>query len=79
MRNDRLLFVAALILAVVLLVVAVIYVFEPAHALPSFFPGHSPSNRHHLKHGFAALLLSIAALVFAWFRSGPTRTASPRR
>ena len=62
------------------MVVGVIYMVENAHALPSFFPGHSsqPSTHHHVKHGIAALLLGLACLAFAWFRTGPRdRTATP--
>ena len=42
---------------VLLLVVAIVYFAEPAKSLPSFFPGHDAAmNRHHAKHGIAALL-----------------------
>jgi hypothetical protein len=45
--------------------------------LPSFFPGHDAgSDHHHTKHGIAAFLLGIACFVFAWFKSGPRRTAT---
>ena len=78
MRNDRLLAVAAVVLGVVLIAIAVVYWAEPAHSLPSFFPGHDAgSNHHHTKHGIAAFLLGIACFVFAWFKSGPRRTANP--
>ena len=76
MRNDRLLAVAAVVLGVVLIVIAVVYWAEPAKSLPSFFPGHEAgSSHHHAKHGIAAFLLGIACFVFAWFKSGPKRTA----
>ena len=38
--NLRPLIIPAVILGVVLIVVSVIYFAEPAHSLPSFFPGH---------------------------------------
>ena len=77
MRNDRLLAVAAVVLGVVLIAIAVVYWAEPARSLPSFFPGHAAgSNHHHTKHGIAAFLLGIACFVFAWFKSGPRRTAT---
>jgi len=76
MRNDRLLTIGAVVLGVVLIVIAIVYWAEPARSLPSFFPGHtSGSSHHHTKHGIAAFLLGIACFVFAWFRSGPKRTA----
>ena len=71
MRNDRLLVVLALVVGTVLIVVGVIYWVEPARSLPGFFPGHQAgSGHHHVKHGIAAFLLGLAALVFAWFRTG---------
>ena len=78
MRNDRLLAVAAVVLGVVLIAIAVVYWAEPARSLPGFFPGHDAgSDHHHTKHGIAAFLLAIACFVFAWFKSGPRRTANP--
>jgi branched-subunit amino acid ABC-type transport system permease component len=75
MRNDRLLATIAVILGVVLIAIAVVYWAEPAKSLPSFFPGHDAgSSHHHTKHGIAAFLLGIACFVFAWFKTGPTRT-----
>jgi hypothetical protein len=29
-----------------------------------------------VKHGIAAFVLGLACLVFAWFRTGPKRTAA---
>lgn len=74
-RNDRLLVTLAIIVGVALIVIAIVYWVEPAKSLPGFFPGHeSGSGHHHAKHGIAAFLLGIACLVFAWFRTGPSRT-----
>jgi NADH:ubiquinone oxidoreductase subunit 5 (subunit L)/multisubunit Na+/H+ antiporter MnhA subunit len=72
----RKLIIPAVLLGVVLVVVAVIYFVEPAHSLPSFFPGHvstssSEANHHHTKHGIAALVVALACFAFAWFQSGP--------
>jgi multisubunit Na+/H+ antiporter MnhB subunit len=78
MPKSRLLTAAAVVVGVALIVVAVVYWVEPARSLPGFFPGHqSGSNRHHVKHGIAALVVGLAVLAFAWFQSGP-RTA-PRK
>jgi hypothetical protein len=39
-------------------------------------PGHeSGSNRHHVKHGLAALILGLAAFAFAWFQTGPSSSS----
>ncbi|HSC73464.1 MAG TPA: hypothetical protein VLB89_04805 [Gaiellaceae bacterium] len=73
MRNDRLLAALAAILGVALIVIGVIYIALNEHDIPSFFPGHvsHPSSHHHVKHGIAAILLGLACLAFAWFRTGP--------
>ena len=76
-RNDRLLIGLAVVVGIVLIVIGIIYWVEPAKSLPGFFPGHQAgSSHHHVKHGIAAFLLGVACLVFAWFRSGPNRTAT---
>ena len=73
MRNDRLLAVLAALVGFELIVVGVIYIALNEHDLPSFFPGHvsHPASHHHVKHGIAAILLGLACLAFAWFRTGP--------
>jgi hypothetical protein len=77
MRNDRLLVALAVIAGIALIAVAIVYWVEPASSLPSFFPGHQAgSAHHHVKHGIAAFFVGVALLVFAWFRTGPKRTAS---
>jgi hypothetical protein len=77
MNGDKLLTWVAVALGTVLIAVAVVYWIEPAKSLPSFFPGHTAaSNHHHVKHGLAAFLLGLACYAFAWFRSGPKRTAT---
>jgi uncharacterized membrane protein HdeD (DUF308 family) len=76
MQNDRLVAAVAVVVGIVLIVVAVVYFAEPAKSLPGFFPGHQAgSAHHHTKHGIAALFVGLAALVLAWFRSGPKRSA----
>jgi hypothetical protein len=71
--KNRKLIVPAVILGIILLIVAGIYILEPASSLPSFFPGQEAgSSHHHVKHGIAAGALGIACLIFAWFQSGPS-------
>jgi hypothetical protein len=79
--NRRTLVPLAVIIGIVLLVVAVVYFVQQAHALPSFFPGHvstgdKEATTHHVKHGIAALVLALAAFAFAWFASGPKSEAT---
>jgi hypothetical protein len=75
-RSSLLSGIAALV-GLVLVVVAVVYWVEPAHALPSFFPGHEAgSDHHHVKHGIAALVVGLACLVYAWFQTGERQRAA---
>jgi uncharacterized membrane protein HdeD (DUF308 family) len=80
--NRRLLAGAAALVGVVLIVVAVVYFSQPAHSIPSFFPGHvsagdSEASHHHTKHGIAALVVALACFAFAWFQTGP-KASTPR-
>ena len=79
-NSFRKLVIPAVLVGLVLIIVAVVYFAEPAHSLPSFFPGHvsstdSEAAHHHTKHGIAALVVALACFAFAWFQSGP-KTAS---
>jgi protein-S-isoprenylcysteine O-methyltransferase Ste14 len=79
MPNSRLLIALAVVLAIALFVVAGVYFAEPAKSLPSFFPGHAVgSTTHHVKHGIAAVVVGLALLVFAWFATGPRKSAAAR-
>ena len=76
MAKNRSLVLPAVIIGVLLLVVAGIYLAEPAKSLPSFFPGHAAgSTHHHVKHGIAAIVVALAVFAFAWFQTGPSRQA----
>jgi uncharacterized membrane protein HdeD (DUF308 family) len=82
MGNSRAVVALAVVAGVVLLVVSGIYFVEPAHSLPSFFPGHVGANsseyaHHHVKHGIAALVVGLGCFVFAWFATGPRSHAAP--
>jgi uncharacterized membrane protein HdeD (DUF308 family) len=74
--TQRKLIIPAVVIGVLLVIVAIVYFAEPAHSLPSFFPGHvsggsGEANHHHAKHGIAALIVGLACFAFAWFQSGP--------
>jgi drug/metabolite transporter (DMT)-like permease len=76
-RYRKWLVALAIVLGTALIVVAVIYWVEPAGSLPSFFPGHEAgSSHHHVKHGIAAFLVGLACFAFAWFNSGPKKSAA---
>jgi drug/metabolite transporter (DMT)-like permease len=62
------------LLGVVLIVVAIVYLAEPAHKLPSFFPGHTAhGTRARTKHGIAAAVVAVLVLAAAWLTSGRKR------
>ena len=77
----RRLIVPAVVLGIVLVIASIVYFVEPAHSLPSFFPGHvsassSEANHHHSKHGIAALVVALGCFAFAWFQSGPKTSSA---
>lgn len=81
MTQNKALIPLAVLAGIVLLVVAGIYFAEPAHSLPSFFPGHvgagnKDAAHHHVKHGIAAVAVALGAFAFAWFAGGP-KTQAP--
>jgi len=56
--------------------VAIVYWATPARDLPlPNFLGHENSSTHHIKHGIAAFLVGLALFAFAWFQSGPKKSA----
>ena len=80
--NARALSILAVVIGVLAVAAAAIYFAEPAHSLPSFFPGHvstssSEAAHHHTKHGIAALVVALACFAFAWFATGPKAGSAP--
>ena len=72
MTKRPTLIVPAVLAGLLLLVLAIVYWVNTADSLPSFIPGHEAgSAHHHIKHGIAAAILGIGALVFAWFQTAP--------
>ena len=72
MQKRRNLIIPAVIIGIAFLALGVLYFAEPAKSLPSFIPGHQAgSTHHHVKHGIAAVVLSVGCFIFAWFQSGP--------
>lgn len=56
------------IIALLFIVVAVIYLVEPAKSLPSFLPGHiAGSTGHHPLRATGSLVIGIVFAVGAWF------------
>lgn len=70
-KNPKLI-LPAVLAGLALLVVAGIYIADPASSLPSFFPGHEAgSSHHHVKHGIAAAVVGVGAFIVAWFQTEP--------
>jgi hypothetical protein len=61
---SRLVMVVLVVLGIVAVVVGVIYLVEPIHSLPSFFPGHAPHGQgHHHIRGYLAIAVGIILLI----------------
>jgi uncharacterized membrane protein HdeD (DUF308 family) len=53
-------------LGILAVVVGVIYLAEPIHSLPSFFPGHALHGQgHRHTHGYAAIAVGVVLLIIA--------------
>jgi len=58
--------VVLVVLGILAVVVGVIYLVEPIHSLPSFFPGHAPHGQgHHHIRGYIAIVVGIILLIIA--------------
>lgn len=64
----------AVCVGILFLVAAGVYFMTPAHALPSFFPGHDMTSTKHIKHGIGAVGIALACFAFAWFKTGKKST-----
>ena len=60
-----------IVVALVFIAAGVIYLTQPAHALPGFLPGHQAGvARKHTKHGLASFGVAVVALLGAWLTTG---------
>ena len=60
--------IVLVVLGIVALVVGIIYVIEPVHSLPSFFPGHTSSGKglgHHHTRGYVAIGVGVILVIVA--------------
>jgi amino acid permease len=70
--NKTLIISLAVVVAIACLVLAGVYWTYPANQLPHWLPGYNATDTApHVKHGLAALILAVAAGIFAWFQTGP--------
>jgi preprotein translocase subunit SecY len=66
--GRTLLAVILAIIAVIGIVVAIIYLAEPAKSLPSFIPGHiAGSSGHHPLKATGSFVVGVIFAVGAWF------------
>lgn len=67
----------SIIIGIVLIALAIYYWVTPAGSLASFMPGYEPGIATvHFKHGLAALIVGVAAFIFAWFQSAPKKVSA---
>jgi NADH:ubiquinone oxidoreductase subunit 5 (subunit L)/multisubunit Na+/H+ antiporter MnhA subunit len=61
---SRLLGVVLVVVGILAVIVGIIYLIEPVHSLPSFFPGYAAhSNLHHHDRGYAAIGVGIILMI----------------
>jgi amino acid permease len=58
----------AIVLALALIAVAIVYWVVSAGSLPSFVPGfEAGSDRVHMKHGIVAAVAAVVVFAIGWF------------
>ena len=58
--------VVLVVFGILALVAGIIYLVEPIHSLPSFFPGHAAHGQvHHHIRGYIAIVVGIVLLIIA--------------
>jgi NADH:ubiquinone oxidoreductase subunit 5 (subunit L)/multisubunit Na+/H+ antiporter MnhA subunit len=63
---SRLVMVVLVVLGILAVVVGIIYLVEPIHSLPSFFPGSASHGQvHHHVRGYVAIVVGIILLIIA--------------
>jgi uncharacterized membrane protein HdeD (DUF308 family) len=58
--------VLLVVLGILAVIAGIIYLVEPVHSLPSFFPGHAAHghNHHHIR-GYIAIVVGVILLIIA--------------
>lgn len=73
---SRLVMLVLVVLGILAVVVGIIYLVEPIHSLPSFFPGHAAhGNGHHHIRGYIAIVVGIILVVVAAVAGRSRRSA----
>jgi NADH:ubiquinone oxidoreductase subunit 5 (subunit L)/multisubunit Na+/H+ antiporter MnhA subunit len=56
--------VVLVVLGILAVVVGIVYLVEPIHSLPSFFPGHALHGKsHHHIRGYIAIVVGVILLI----------------
>ena len=68
--------VVLVVLGILAVVVGVIYLVEPIHSLPSFFPGHAAHGQgHHHIRGYIAIAVGIILVIITAMAGRSRRSA----
>jgi hypothetical protein len=58
--------VVLVVLGILAVIAGIIYLVEPIHSLPTFFPGHAAHGQgHHHIRGYIAIVVGIILLIIA--------------
>jgi hypothetical protein len=61
---SRLISIVLVVLGVLAVVLGIIYLVEPVHSLPSFFPGYAAHGQgHHHIRGYVAIGVGLILLI----------------
>ena len=58
--------VILIVLGILAVIVGVVYLKNPVHSLPSFFPGYAAHGKgHHHIRGYVAIVVGIVLIILA--------------
>jgi uncharacterized membrane protein HdeD (DUF308 family) len=61
---SRLISIVLVVLGILAVIVGIIYLAEPVHSLPSFFPGYAAHGQgHHHIRGYVAIGVGVILLI----------------
>ena len=54
------------VIGIVAVIVGIVYLVEPVHSLPTFFPGYAAHGQiHHHTRGYLAIAVGVILLIIA--------------